>query len=200
MFHIELRQFPHVARAFNLSREELDRRFLGPWARDQTVPLNDRRWAPDRARLTVYEGPELRQDEIGLGRGWQNAVKSGEDVTARVMAQAREAADQQRGPAAAEPSVEAVKQEILARCASSSAGIDEVVAIVNERFGLQRVSERLGLAEQAVWELLHQQRIRVLRAGNEVPKDEWGPLLLSWQTWVAAGERRVSLEAAGPSE
>ena len=31
VFHVELRQFPHVARVFNLSREELDARFARPW-------------------------------------------------------------------------------------------------------------------------------------------------------------------------
>jgi hypothetical protein len=199
VFHIELRQFPHVARAFNLSEEEVERRFLGPFARDQMIELDDRRWAPERVKLTIYEGPELRSDEIGLGRGWANATKSGEDVTARVVALARQAAGSQPAQAAAPSSVEEVKQEILGRCASTSVGIEDVVAIVNAGFGLRRVSERLALAEQAVWELLHQGRVSMVRAGNAVPKEEWAPVLLSWETWVAAGERRVSLEAADPS-
>jgi hypothetical protein len=96
-----------------------------------------------------------------------------------------------------EPSVEEVKQEIVARCASGRAGIEEVVAIVNERFGSRRVSERLAVAEQAVWELLHQDQVSMLRARGPVPKAEWGTVLFRWETWASAGE--VSLEAADDS-
>ena len=74
MFHLELRQFPHVARAFNLSREELERRFVGPWVSGQAIDQDDRRWSPEKARLTILEGPELRLEEIGLGRGWANLM------------------------------------------------------------------------------------------------------------------------------
>ena len=55
MFHVELRQFPNVTRAFNLTREELDERILGPWIAQAGIELNDRRWSTEKARLTVYE-------------------------------------------------------------------------------------------------------------------------------------------------
>ena len=71
MFHVELRQFPHQARAFNLTRDQLDARILGPWTSGRAIELDDRRWAPDRAKLTIYEGPELAlgsaRDGAGLG-------------------------------------------------------------------------------------------------------------------------------------
>ena len=46
VFHVELRQFPHQTRAFNLTREELDARILGPWVSAGGVELDDRRWSP----------------------------------------------------------------------------------------------------------------------------------------------------------
>ena len=76
MFHVELRQFPHVARAFNLTREQLDERFVRAWVSGVPVEHEDRRWAPDRARLAILEGPELRLDEIGMGRGWATVGKT----------------------------------------------------------------------------------------------------------------------------
>ncbi len=45
----------------------------------------ERKWAPERAKLTIYEGPELRPDEIGVGRGWGNVTKYGTDVTGRLL-------------------------------------------------------------------------------------------------------------------
>jgi len=64
MFHVELRQFPHLARAFNLTGEELQERIVAPWVAGEMVDWGDQRWAPERARLTIYEGPRLRPDAI----------------------------------------------------------------------------------------------------------------------------------------
>ena len=89
MFHLELRQFPHVARVFNLTREDLDARFARPWVSGSTIEHDDRRWAPERAKLTIYEGPELRTDEIGMGRGWPTVGKTSQDVTETVLAEAQ---------------------------------------------------------------------------------------------------------------
>ena len=91
MFHLELRQFPNVARAFNLSDEELARRFCsargstGGWSSSTSIGSS-----PDRARLTVYEGRALATDEIGMGRGWGNVTRTGTDVTERVLEAARD--------------------------------------------------------------------------------------------------------------
>ena len=76
MFHVELRQFPHVARAFNLSAEELEARILRRWRGGTELELQDRLWDPRRAKLTVYEGRELEISEIGLGRGWANVTRT----------------------------------------------------------------------------------------------------------------------------
>jgi hypothetical protein len=176
MFHIELRQFPHVARAFNLTREELDRRILLPWVAGRPVEWDDRRWSPDRARLTVYEGRELRTDEIGLGRGWANVTRDGRDVTATVVSEVRGAT----GPDAA---VGRFKRELLSRCQAGAMAAPDAVRLAGELHPDWRVSDRLALAERAMWELLHEGEVRMIREGAPVGEQEWEGLLLSWKTW-----------------
>jgi hypothetical protein len=184
MFHVELRQFPHLARAFNLSREELDARILGPWVTGGSIDLQDRRWTSDKAKLTVIEGAELRPDEIGMGRGWSNATKSGEDVTATLLKEVRHT---QQAPA------DEFKEAIVAACAGSPITLAQVVAVAAAREPQRRPSELLAAAEQAVWELLHAGRLRLLRHGDEVPHERWQPVLLSWSSWTAPD---VTVEAS----
>ncbi|HYM45942.1 MAG TPA: hypothetical protein VES65_07250 [Solirubrobacteraceae bacterium] len=88
MFHLELRQFPHNACRFNLGEAEL-LALVESWAREQWVELGERKWSPHQARLTVLEGPRLAVQELSMGRGWRNAVRQGEDVTERVLTQAK---------------------------------------------------------------------------------------------------------------
>ncbi len=189
MFHVELRQFPHMARAFNLTREELEQRFLSRWVAGNAVELNDRRWTPDRARIAIYEGPALRAEEIGLGRGWANATRTGEDVTQRMLAEARQVTE-------APPAVEELKEEIVARCATGPIGLREVIELAGERYPRLRASGRLALAERAVWELLHRGSVRLRRAGAPLDEDQWQPVLLAWSTWAEAAGEAVCLEAA----
>jgi hypothetical protein len=185
-FHVELRQFPHVARAFNLSGEELGARLLEPWVAGRTVQLQDRRWDPERARLTIYEGPELRPEEIGLGRGWANVTRAGAEVTEALLTRAR-------GEPEARLSSEDLKSAILARCASEPLALGEVVALA----GTDRVraSERLALAEEAVWELLHAGAVRLVRGGEAPAPDRWRSVLLSWAAWR---DPSTLLETASP--
>ena len=88
VFHLELRQFPRVARVFNLTREEVDARFARPWINGTVIKYEDQPFAPDRGHLTIYEGPELRPDEIAMGRGWGNVGKSSQEVTETVLTEA----------------------------------------------------------------------------------------------------------------
>ena len=177
MFHVELRQFPNVARAFNLSGEELQARILGPWMGGRAVELNDRRWSPEKARLTIYEGPELRTEEMGLGRGWANVTRTGEDVTQPVLAAAH----------VADSAVDQVKHELVARCTEAPLPITEVLALASAGRAGSRASDRLALAEDAVWQLLHQGQVRLVRGGEPVAAEEWEAVLLAWETW-AGGE------------
>jgi hypothetical protein len=168
MFHVELRQFPHQARAFNLTREELDARIVAPWLAGTPIELQERRWTSEKAKLTIVEGAELRPDEIGLGRGWNNATKGGQDVTAKLLDEVRHT---QQAP------VDELKEAIVAAA----------------REPQRRPSELLGHAEQAVWELLHAGRLRLLRHSEEVPRERWQPVVLSWSSWTGTD---VTVEAA----
>jgi hypothetical protein len=64
----------------------------------------------------------------------------------------------------------------------------EVVSFAGERHPQSRVSERVALAEQAVWELLHEGRVQLVRAGAPVlAPDEWRSILFDWESWRGTG-------------
>jgi hypothetical protein len=175
VFHVELRQFPHTARVFNLERAELDERFLRPWARGEMIEHDDRRWPPERTRLKVLEGPELDRAEMGMGRGWGAVTKSSREVTDAVIAEA------ERG-ARARPEVESLKvavEEVAVR----PVGFTDVIDLAAIGHPGWRASEQLSLAEQAVWELLHQGRLTLLADGEPVPREGWQGVVLDWATW-----------------
>jgi hypothetical protein len=198
VYHVEVRQFPNVARTFNLTEAELSARVLVPWARGQLVELGERKWEPARAKLTVLEGREMRSDEMGLGRGWQNASREAQDVTARVLSAVQTGAGVE-APAAAK----AFKDVVREQCESGRLAVHQVLWLANSRHPEWRVSERLALSEQAVWELLHEERLTLLKrvageGGNrytEADRSEWQPALLTWRTWSDAEEPRWFLEA-----
>jgi hypothetical protein len=176
MFHVELRRFPNVARAFNLTAEELEHRIVAPWAAGAPVELDDRQWEPARSKLAIYEGPEIPPEERGLGRGWAAVTRTGEDVTARMLERAHD-------------SVERFKAELLA---GGRMTLSEVVARATRSHPQTRVSEQLALAEQAVWELLHQGRLALVGPEGTLARERWGPVLLRWESWH---EDAVAVEA-----
>jgi len=178
VFHVELRQFPHVARSFNLSREELQRQFLGPWVTGRSIEFDERRWSPEKARLKIYEGPTLRPEQIGMGRGWGNVEKDGKQVTDRLLAQAGQAL----APSADADAVQRLKEEVARLAGAGAISIPHVLALAGAHYPSSRVSDRLALAERAIWELLHQDRIVMVRGGEALAQDEWGPVLLAWET------------------
>jgi hypothetical protein len=137
------------------------------------IELSDRRWTPEKARLTIYEGPELRSEEIGLGRGWANVTRTGEDVTERLLAEARPP-----------PVVQTFKDEIAAGCAEGPMELHRLVDLAGERHPQARASEQLALAEQAVWELLHEGRVSLTMNGARIDRSCWRDALLSWATWT----------------
>ncbi|HXO18364.1 MAG TPA: hypothetical protein VOA87_00410 [Thermoanaerobaculia bacterium] len=91
MYHVELRQFPHNLCRFNLTERDI-RALAGPWAREEWIELGERKWSPHQARLTILEGPELAVGQLSMGRGWRAAERQGQDVTERLLAEARQAA------------------------------------------------------------------------------------------------------------
>jgi hypothetical protein len=154
MFHVELRQFPHVARAFNLTGEQLFSRILRPLAEGRPVQMNDRRWAPEKTKIAVYDAPELGVEEMGMGRGWGNVTKDGENVTERLLAEARQEAE-------SPPALDALKEEIVARAADRPVGFETLLAIAGELAVDADANQRVGLAARAVWELLRDGRVRL---------------------------------------
>jgi hypothetical protein len=172
VFHVELRQFPNQTRAFNLTREQLEARIVAPWTSGGAVELDDRRWSSDRAKLTIYEGPELSSDQLGLGRGWANVTRTGEDVTARVLAERAQPAP-----------VAELKRDVVDRCGYGALPLRRLVELLGERYPGSRVSERMALCEQAVWELLHEDVVALVRAGVAVDRAEWQGVLLRWEAW-----------------
>jgi hypothetical protein len=159
MFHLELRQFPHVARAFNWTREELDARILRPWVQGRPVRWDDRSWPPDKAKLSIYEGPELPVEALGMGRGWGNVTKNGEDATGRLLEEARAAA---KSP----PALDGLKQAIVERSARAPVGFEELLALAAELAADADANQRLELAVRAMWELLREGRVRLSGAGE----------------------------------
>ncbi len=178
MFHVELRQFPNVARAFNLSESDLYERFLGDWVADRLIDYEDHRWSPEKARLTVLEAPRLPPEEMGMGRGWGNVTRTGQDVTEAVVARARE------GGASSDAAVQHFKSLLVDRGAQERFSLEQVLTLAATQNPGRRVSEQLALAEQAVWELLYQRRIAIVRGEEEVSEDEWQLLLLTLSTWT----------------
>jgi len=159
MFHVELRQFPHMAREFNLERDQLDARVVGPWIRGEVVELGDRRWSPEQAKLVIFEGRALGPDEIGMGRGWGNVTKSAEEVTARVL-------DEARGATGSPPSLEVLKQAVVSRAAQGPLRMAQVLRLAGELEPAEPQAPRLELAGRAVWELLQEERL-TLSAGDD---------------------------------
>jgi hypothetical protein len=196
VFHIQLRQFPNVSREFNLSQEELETRILRPWRAGQMVRSGDRRWAPERAKLTIYEGPELASEDIGMGRGWPNVTRTAVEVTGKLLAASAQPTAQPGPAPAASDEVERCKQLILARAANGSFEISECVRLAEAvRLGT-RASERLALAEQAVWELLHTGGVELVSEADAVlERSAWQEALLDWEAW--GGERQVYVLRAG---
>ena len=92
MFHIEVRQFPHSIRRFNMTPAEVGH-LVEAWLAGRPVELGERSWLPQQSRLTILEGPRLADHQLSMGRGWRTAQREGVDVTERVLAEARLDAD-----------------------------------------------------------------------------------------------------------
>jgi hypothetical protein len=200
VFHIELRQGSRMARAFNLARADLELRILAPWARGESVELDERRWEPVQTRLLIYACRRLHTGELTLGRGWQNATKFGTDVTQSLLAGSREpeagASSGAGGPPGIEVSPAEFGRQIQLVCANRTVGTEELAPLLADRLGHRRASERLAVAEQALWELLHRGRVRLVRAGEPVPRAEWQVILLAWETWTGTAFPPITVEDA----
>jgi hypothetical protein len=162
VYHVELRQFPHNMCRFNLGERELVDTIVGAWAEDKWIELGERKWNPHQARLTVLEGPQLAVEELAMGRGWRNAQRHSEDVTERVLEQARKnaqaAAAAAAGAGAAVAGAAGADERLLALL-----GVDPGALLASWRLTAARrpelaPSEALALAEATLRSLDAEER------------------------------------------
>jgi hypothetical protein len=90
VYHLELRHFPRVINRFNLQGTEVGAIVL-PWVQERYIEVGEQKWNPHEAKLTILEGEEIAVERLSMGRGWPIAVHVSEDVTERVLTEAREA-------------------------------------------------------------------------------------------------------------
>jgi hypothetical protein len=191
-YHVELRAFPHVARVFNLDRETLDAVYLRPYVAGEMIEYDDRRWAAEKTKLTVFTGPEVSGAQRSMGRGWGEVTRHGTDVTEAVLAEIHRGAD-------ARPEVESLKDVIGEVAAGGGLGFPDVMALAAAGHPNWRASEQLSLAEQTVWEMLHQHRLEMVDGELAVVASErWQELVLSWATWTQTAQSPVRLQALAP--
>jgi hypothetical protein len=144
VYHLELRQFPHSARAFNLERAEVGS-LLAVWVSGAPVRWGEREWEPRKAALRILEGPPLAASSLGMGRGWQEAQRSATEVTDALLAEAR-------APA---PGHDELRRAVLERCAAGPASLAALLAAGE--------GQPAGAVERAVWSLLGEGELELLR-------------------------------------
>lgn len=154
MYHVELRQFPHSAWSYNLTEPEL-RALVEPWCQESLVELGEQKWNPHEARLTIFEGPQLPVDQLSMGRGWRAVQHAGEDVTDRVLAEARaRMASSARAAAPASASAAAPSEpsgpELLALLGDEPQALLEAWRHASALYRNRSPSESLALAEAAL--------------------------------------------------
>jgi hypothetical protein len=152
----------------------------------ETFIFQDKKWDPREARLTVIEGDQLSPGQLGLGQGWTNAVKRGQDVTRQFLTPPPSAG------ASAGASAEAVgrlKERLLGRVGAGPLALGQAIALSADVMDGHRVSERLGAVELAVWELLHAGNLALIEApdGEPLAQEAWQTVLLDPVSWLSDG-------------
>jgi hypothetical protein len=155
VFHVEMRMGGmNVVREFNLGERELWIRFLAPLMADHDFTLEGHDFTPRKTRIAIYDGPELRPDQIGIGRGWQNVERTGNDVTEAVLAKAHEHVGATRTTAPAAPGWEALHQRVIGRLSAGPVSFGEIVVMATDLMPDSAPSEQLAASERAALELL----------------------------------------------
>jgi hypothetical protein len=208
VYHIELRQFPHNFCHFNLTQLQL-RKVLEPWMAGETVELGDRKWSPDRAKLTILEGPEIPIAQLTMGRGWPIAQRQGEDVTARVLAKSKDrgrpplgSPDRDSTPAGS--LADSLALEVLSLLADGPATPAQAWRLAAARSPESSAVESLALAEQALRALVRSRlivlsRVPPLQGGSSVEgadTDKLDKLLRAVDTWTGDEVAGVQMRRA----
>jgi hypothetical protein len=190
MFHIELRQRPNVARSFNLTGEALRAEVVSKILAGEVFEYAGREWDGRRAHVTVLEGPQLASHELLLGRGWSNAQKSGTDVTRQLL-------EHSQSDAGRRDAIDRLSERILGRLSAEPLPLCAAVSLADDLLSGHRASERLAVAELAVWELLHRRRADLVEgSGARIVEARWESLLLRWETWSDAQATASSIRLA----
>jgi hypothetical protein len=152
MFHVEMRDGLQSVRAFNLSEEALDAQFLAPLMADAEFSYEGHEWTPRKTRLKIFEGPQLRPDQLGLGRGWQNVERKGSDVTEAILDRARAHVTL----VATQPpaTIDALRERLIGRLSGGPVSFEDVVAMAAELMPATTVEAQLAAAERAAVEVL----------------------------------------------
>ncbi len=194
---------------FNLDEQQL-REIVGPWTREPSVEIEDQKWIPRKAKITVLEGPHIPPDQLTMGRGWRTAERESKNVTDRVLAAVRQeqaaSAASDAAPADStspdsirpDPSqqlqpdptlvADSLGLELLAQLASGPVPLSTAWRVAGERDGERSPSEALALAERAVRSLL-QARLIVLTPAP--PQDTAGQARLNSEV-PELGDARVA--------
>jgi hypothetical protein len=151
MYHIELRQFPHNTCRFNLTEQEL-RVVLEPWVREKFVEVGERKWSPHQAKLTILEGPRLEVQQLSMGRGWRAAQRQSEDVTERLLAQAKQADGATAGVGDAAPAG-GFAEQLRPLLGTDPVALLQAWRLIAERRPELSPSESLALAEATLTSL-----------------------------------------------
>jgi hypothetical protein len=174
-YHLELRQFPHVARRFNQSEQQV-LALAKPWVGEEWIEEAERKWNMNEATLTILEGPKLSMADLAMGRGWRNAQRRSEDVTERVLAAFQKSdggggggsGDSAPVGAAGAPDLtllaDSLALELLALLDDGPVAPARVWRLAHERHAERPLGEALALADRAVRSLLSR-RLVELRSG-----------------------------------
>ena len=167
MYHVEMRMGMQVVREFNLSEEQLWVTFLSPLMAGREFIFEGHEFSPRQTRLKVYEGPELRPDQLGMGRGWQNVERSADDVTERVLARAREHTAAAATAAAHDlPVAELLRERLIGRLSAGPIAAPELLAITAELMPGSSEAERREVARRAAWVLLERDVAQLVPSGR----------------------------------
>jgi hypothetical protein len=163
MFHVEMRMGMHVVREFNLSEQRLWVEFLAPLMANADFSVEGHEFIPRQTRLNVYEGPELRADQLGMGRGWQNVERTATDVTGRVLARAREHTG---APPPNTTAAELLRERLTGRLTAGPIAADEILATAAELMPDASEQDRHEAARQAAWALLERDLAQLEPSGR----------------------------------
>jgi hypothetical protein len=177
-YHIELRQFPHNFCRFNLDEQQL-RSIVEPWSAGRPVELGERKWDPQRAKLTILDGRRIANTQLTMGRGWSVAKRQSKDVTGQVLAAVEERPSGAElatsdSPSAGNPA-DSLALEVLSSLADAPATLSEVWRLAADRSPGSSAAESLALAERALRSLLRSRLIILVPPGPAPPDPGAGP-------------------------